>query len=143
MVSDPDKFGRLADVPYELAFQQLLAECASAMKLMGRNNIVTFAHDDGSDFNYLHAIYKAFKKRNPHLANVMMDFVAVKDEHHPPAQAADVAALEPIVLRKNGQQSRQKKNMMRLRTTMYKVNVWGEQQKTSLPMNGNLPNVNM
>ncbi len=50
MLDDPVKFGALPQVPYRLAFQQVLAECSKAMRLLGRNNIVTFAHDDGSDF---------------------------------------------------------------------------------------------
>lgn len=126
MVDDPGKFGRLPAVPYRLAFQQVLAECAKAMQLLGRNNIVTFAHDDGDDFPQLHAIYRHFKKGNPHLASVMADFVPLDDKLHPPLQAADVAASVTYRYAQAWAVAPDADNLKRLRKSMYKVNIWGE-----------------
>jgi hypothetical protein len=65
MKSDPAKFGALPEVPYQIAFQQVLAESAALMIHMGRNNVVTFGHDDGDDFHTLHSLYKDFKRPTP------------------------------------------------------------------------------
>lgn len=131
MLDDPVKFGPIPLVPYRLAFQQVLAECAKAMRLLGRNNIVTFAHDDGDDFPQLHAIYKGFKKNNPHLASVMADFVPLDDKVHPPIQAADVAASVTYHYAQAWAVTPDADNLKRLRKSMYKVNIWGDGKSKS------------
>jgi hypothetical protein len=92
MLADSAKFGRVPEIPYQLSFQQVLAECGKAMLLLGRNHIVTFGHDDGDDFDELRSIYRDFKKLNPRYAKRMADFVPLDDKLHPPVQAADIAA---------------------------------------------------
>ena len=92
MLCDPQTFGEVPKVPYRLAFQQVLAECAKAMLLLGHGSVVTFGHDDGDDFAALHKLFKEFKNRNPRYARIMADFVPLDDKRHPPVQAADVAA---------------------------------------------------
>ncbi len=125
MTSNPAKFGPIPTVPYRLAFQQILAECAKAMRLLGRNNIVTFAHDDGDDFPQLHSIYKQFKEKNPHLASVMADFVPLDDKLHPPLQAADVAASVTYRYAQSWAATPDADNLKRLRKNMNKVNICG------------------
>ena len=131
MLKDPAKFGPVPLVPYRLAFQQILAECAKAMRLLGRNNLVTFAHDDGDDFPQLHAIYKNFKKKNPSLASVMADFVPLDDKLHPSLQAADVAASVTYRYAQAWAISPDADNLKRLRNSMYKINIWGEGKSKS------------
>jgi hypothetical protein len=131
MLNDPATFGPIPAVPYRLAFQQILAECAKAMRILGRNNIVTFAHDDGHDFPQLHEIYKNFKRKNPHLASVMADFVPLDDKLHPPLQAADVAASVTYRYAQSWAVTPNADNLKRLRDSMYKVNIWGEGKSKS------------
>jgi hypothetical protein len=92
MLADPAKFGKVPDVPYRLAFQQVLAECGKAMLLLGCGNVVTFGHDATDEFPILYDLYREFKKLNPRYARVMADFVPLDDKIDPPVQAADVAA---------------------------------------------------
>jgi hypothetical protein len=92
MRDDPTTFGAIPEVPYRLAFQQVLAECGKAMQLLGRGNVVTFGHDNTDDFHVLHALFKEFKKLNPRYASILADFIPLDDKSHPPVQAADVAA---------------------------------------------------
>lgn len=128
MLADPAKFGPVPKIPYHLAFQQVLAECAKLMKLVGRNSIVTFVHDDGSDFPVLHEIYKLFKEVNPKLGRVMADFVPLDDKLHPPLQAADVAASVTYRYAEDWSANPTPDNLKRLRDTMYKIVFWGAQE---------------
>jgi len=120
MLADPATFGEVPSVPYRLAFQQLLAECAKAMMWLGRDRIITFGHDDGDDFSALHALYKEFKKRNPRYAKVMLDFVPLDDKVHVPIQAADVAASVTCKSALNSLDDPSESNLKRLRERMYK-----------------------
>jgi hypothetical protein len=126
MLADPAKYGPIPEIPYQLAFQQILAECAKVMTLMGRNFVVTFAHDDGDDFPALHVIYKEFKKRNPHYARVMMDFVPLDDKKHPPIQAADVAASVAYRYAEDWMADPTADNLKRLEGSVYKMAGWRE-----------------
>jgi hypothetical protein len=92
MLGDTATFGRIPEVPYRLAFQQVIAECGKAMLLLGRGSVVTFWHDEGNDFKALHELYDRFKELNPQYSNVLRDFAPLDDTQHPPMQAADVAA---------------------------------------------------
>jgi hypothetical protein len=95
------------------------------MRLLGRNNIVTFAHDNGSDFSALHEIYKAFKTVNPRCAKVMADLVPLDDKAHPPLQAADVAASVTYRYAEDWAVNPTPNNLQRLRKSMYKIVFWG------------------
>jgi hypothetical protein len=92
MRDDPKTFGAIPEVPYRLAFQQVLAECGKAMQVLGRGNVVAFRHDDTDDFHVLHALFKEFKRLNSRYTSILADFVALDDKSHAPVQAADVAA---------------------------------------------------
>jgi hypothetical protein len=131
MRADSQKFGDLPSVPYRLAFQQVLAECANAMKVIGRNNIVTFGHDAGEDFHILHAIYTSFKKANPRYAKVMADFAQLDDEFHAPAQAADVAAWVTFRYAEDWAVNPTTDNLKRLRGSMYKIVFWNENLRSA------------
>ena len=127
MLSDQDTFGPIPTVPYRLAFQQVLAECGKAMKRLGRGNIVTFGHDDGTDFDALRALYREFKKQNKRYHGVLMDFVPLDDKTHCEVQAADVAAYVTFKFARDFISSPTAENMKRLRGNMYKVVNWLEQ----------------
>ena len=124
MRNDSGKFGAIPAVPYRLAFQQVLAECAKAMKVLGRGNMVTFGHDDGNDYDDLRRIYLDFKKANPRYQSVMGDFVPLDDKQHPPVQAADVSAS---IVRKYAEayaSNPTTDNMKRMKDNMYKIVNW-------------------
>ena len=124
MMSDPQRFGPVPSVPYRLAFQQVIAECGKAMQNMGRGNVVTFAHDDTSEFEVLYRLYKDFKKRNLRYAGVLADFVRVDDKTSPPAQAADVAAYIISQFANNYVSDPNGDNLRRLRGRMHKIVNW-------------------
>jgi hypothetical protein len=133
MKQDPEKFGELPDVPYRLAFQQLLAECAKGMMILGRGNIVTFGHDDGADFHVLHDLFREFKGRNPKYRKVLADFVPLDDKLYPPIQAADVVAN--VVMRSSAIDSDDpsSEHLTRLRSRMYKIVNWLHEPIQSVP----------
>jgi len=124
MKQDPVKWGELPTVPYRLAFQQLLAECAKGMMILGRGHIVTFGHDDSDDFHVLYDLYKEFKKRNPKYQKVLADFVALDDKLHQPVQAAD--AVASVVMRSSAIEldDPSSEHLKRLRSRMYKIVNW-------------------
>jgi Protein of unknown function (DUF3800) len=124
MLADPTKYGPIPKIPYQLAFQQILAECAKVVTLMGRNNIVTFGHDDGNDFDTLHATYGEFKKRNPHYGKVMLDFVRLDDKKHPAIQAADVAASVAHRYAEDWMADPTADSLKRLKGSVYKMAGW-------------------
>lgn len=124
MKGDPEKFGRIPDIPYRLAFQQIIAECGKAMKLLGRGNVVTFGHDNGDDFPALQQLYKEFKRRNPPYSGVLADFVPLDDKFHPPVQAADVAAWITFQFANNYLDDPTGNNTKRLWQSMYKIVNW-------------------
>lgn len=141
MLSDPHKFGEIPQVPYRLAFQQVLAESAKAILLLGRGNIVTFGHDDGDDFHVLHDLYKEFKKRNPHYAAIMHDFVPLDDKVHPPVQAADVAAWVTFQHANESLSNPTPQTPKRLGNRMYKIVNWSDNPQPTVPdfTSGELP----
>lgn len=115
-------------VPYRMAFQNALAECAKGMCLLGRNNIVTFGHDDGEDFPILFKIYKEFKQLNPKWAQRMADFVPLDDKLHPETQAADVVASVIHKYAEAWATNPTRDNLQRLRNSMYKIVFIAEQK---------------
>lgn len=124
----PHYFGEIPDNPYHLAFEQTIAECGKAMRLMNRNNMVSFAHDDGDDFPILHELYKLFKKhpKNRQYAHTLRDFVPLDDKTHPPVQAADLAADVVRQYAEDWAVNPSEENLRRLRSTMYKIVIWNE-----------------
>ena len=136
MLENPAQFGNVPRVPYRLAFQQVLAESAKAMILLGRNNIVTFGHDDGSDFHVLHAMFKNFKKANPAYAKVMMDFVPLNDKIHPPVQAADCAAWVTFEHATAQQQNPSFQAPTHLRNRTYKIVNWLDRPTSHIALGG-------
>ena len=124
MLAEPAKFGPIPSVPYRLAFQQLIAECGKAMKLMGRENIVTFGHDDGDDYPALFEMYKKFKKINPRYQGILADFVPLDDKLHRSIQAADLAAYVTLKYAEAYALNPTPNNMNRLRSSVYKVVNW-------------------
>ncbi len=124
MLTHPDEFGVIPEVPYQLAFQQAIAECGKTMKLMGRGNIVTFAHDEGNDYPALHSLYKEFKKQNPKYAGVLGGFVPLDDKTHPEMQAADVVAYTTLDRAKSYEEGKSPEKLKALRHSIYKLVVW-------------------
>jgi len=124
MLADPSKFGPVPTVPYRLAFQQLIAECAKAMKLMGRGNMVSFAHDDGSDFLTLREMYKKFRAVNSRYQPIMVGFVSLDDKRYTQVQAADLAASVTRKYAEDYVLNPSPDNMKRLRASMYKIVNW-------------------
>lgn len=127
MYADQGKFGNIPRIPYQLAFQQTLAECAKSMLLMRqRNSIVTFGHDGGDDFPVLYELYREFKRLNPHYARVMANFSPLDDKLNRPVQAADVAAFVTYKYAEEWASAPSSDNLKRLNNSMYKIIVWGD-----------------
>ena len=59
--------------PYKWAIQILWGECVKGMRELGRNHIVTFAHDDGENYDRLRRLFIDYKAKNPNLAQRMAD----------------------------------------------------------------------
>jgi len=91
------------------------------MEELGRNNIVTFAHDDGDDYDLLRRLFRDYKARNPKSARRMADFVPLDDKNHPTIQAADVAASATQRLAIQWVDNPETATLQRLRATMYKI----------------------
>jgi len=75
--------------PYQRALEGVMFE---TVKLVSPQDKVTFAHDDGPDFDVLRAVYEGFKIANPRTAESMAEFVPLCDKEHPPLQLADMVA---------------------------------------------------
>lgn len=128
MQDDPEYLatpGRDSD-PYHWAVQAVWGECALAMMELGRNNIVTFAHDNGSNFHILQKLFMDYKERNRKHAKVMTEFVAVDDKVYPSVQAADVAASVTFRYAEDWAVNPTPNNLKRLRQNMYKIVIWNE-----------------
>lgn len=114
---------------YHWAVQTVWSDCAEGMKSFGKGkHIVTFAHDDCSNFETLRQLYKGYKRKNKGHAKVMGDFVPLDDKLNPPIQAADVIA---DVTHKVASTIKQwepvpKVDFERLRKRMYTIAVWDE-----------------
>ena len=124
MLLDAQQFGAIPTVPYRLAFQQLVAECGKAMKLLGRGNIVKFGHDACEDFDVLQRLYEGFKTQNKKYQGILWDFVPLDDKLHPAIQAADVAAYVTFKFAQNYLENPSAENLRRLKRNMYKVVNW-------------------
>ena len=134
LLANPERGKKIPKSAYVLSFQQVLAECALAMKrLPGRNNIISFVHDDGTDFQLLKNVYHEFKKRNPKYAKVMSEFVPLDDKIHPELQAADVAASVTRKYALAYANDPSVENLHRLETSMYKIGMWGMRQSDEFP----------
>jgi len=107
--------------PYELAVQILWDQCVKGMEQLGRDHIVTFAHDDGDNYDRLRKLFRDYKARNPESARRMADFVPLDDRRHPTIQAADVAASVTQRLAVQWADSPSSATLERLKANMYKV----------------------
>jgi hypothetical protein len=116
----------IAADPYEWAVQNLWHQCAKAIKVLGRNQTVTFAHDSGDNYVRLSRLYKEFKAKNPISARTMAGLVAMDDKKHPRIQAADVAASVTLRFALKWMDDRSKVTLDRLASSMYKIVVANE-----------------
>jgi hypothetical protein len=107
--------------PYEWAVQILWDQCTKAMEELSRNNLVTFAHDDGDNYDRLRSLFRDYKAKNPKSARRMADFVPLDDKKHPTIQAADVAASATQRLAIQYVDNPNSATLQRLRATMRKV----------------------
>jgi len=112
--------------PYHWAVQSVWDESRKAVSKVGRENTITFAHDDGSNFHVLHDLFLAYKGKNPDAARVLRDFVPLDDKTNPPIQAADAVADVTFRYAEEWATNPTRENMRRLRGNMYKVCVWDE-----------------
>jgi hypothetical protein len=113
--------------PYELAVQLLWDQCAKGMRELGRNHIVTFAHDDGDNYDRLRKLFRAYKANNPHSASRMADFVALDDKTHPTIQAADAAASVTQKFAVQWISDQNAATLDRLKSRMYRIVVSTEE----------------
>ena len=107
--------------PYEWAVQILWDQCTKAMEELRKNNLVTFAHDDGDNYDRLRRLFRDYKAKNPISAKRMADFVPLDDKKHPTIQAADVAASSTQRLAIQYVDDPSSATLQRLQATMHKV----------------------
>jgi hypothetical protein len=124
--SDSHYSSLIPNDPYHWAVQSAWKESVTAIKKVGLKNTISFAHDDASNFHVLHDLYLAYKESNPTDARIMRDFVPLDDKNNPPIQAADAVADVTFRYAEEWAKNPTPANMIRLRTTMYKVCVWDE-----------------
>jgi len=119
IISSPD--------PYQWAVQLLWNQCAKGMEELGRNHTVTFAHDDGDNYDRLRNLFRDYKAKNPKNARRMADFVPLDDKKHPTIQAADVAASVTQRFAVEWAGNPNEATLKRLKTSMYKIVVSTEE----------------
>jgi hypothetical protein len=107
--------------PYELAVQILWDQCTRAMEELGRNNVVTLAHDDGDNYERLRRLFLDYKTKNSKSARRLVSFARLDDKKDPTIQAADVAASVTQRLAIQWVDDPNTATLKRLETNMYKV----------------------
>ncbi len=113
--------------PYEWAVQLLWNQCANGMEELGRNHIVTFAHDDGDNYDRLRNLFRDYKAKNPKNARRMADLVPLDDKKHPTIQAADVAASVTQRFAVEWAENPNEATLKRLQTSMHRIVVSTEE----------------
>jgi len=82
---------------------------------------VTFAHDDGDNYDRLRQLFRDYKAKNPKAARRLADFVPLDDKRHPTIQAADVAASVTQRMAVQWVDNPNAATLQRLQTNMYKI----------------------
>jgi len=90
--SRPETNGVFGDNPYHRALESVMFETVKIIRKRPGHNMVAFVHDDESDFDTLHALYRGFRKLNPKTAKYMGGFMPLSDKEHGPLQMADMIA---------------------------------------------------
>ena len=132
LIANPRYSPIIGKDPYDLAVQTLWDECTKAMKELGKNNLATFAHDDGTITTIFELCLETTKKKNPKSAKKLVDFIPLDDKAHPSIQAADVAASVTQNLAIQWVDSPSNATLQRLKGRMYKAVVWTEQWSIGL-----------
>jgi hypothetical protein len=125
--AEPQYAELLSSDPYELAVQLLWDECAKGMEALGRNHVVTFAHDDGDNYDRLRRLFQDYKVKNPKHAQRIADLVSLDDKKHPTIQAADVAASVTQRFAVQWAENPSEATFERLESSMYKVAISTEE----------------
>jgi hypothetical protein len=136
--AEPQYAAIISSDPYKWAVQILWDQCAKAMEELGRNHLVTFAHDDGDNYDSLRRLFRDYKAKNPKSAHRLADFVPLDDKKHPTIQAADVAASVTQRLAVQWVDNPNTAMLQRLRTNMYKI-VVATEDWTRTALDHNIP----
>ena len=124
--ADPEYAPVVAKDPYHWAVQTVWMLSSELMQRMGRGNIITFAHDNCSNFHVLHNLYIGYKKVNKKGAKRMAEFIPLEDKTNPPIQAADVAASVTYQLALEWVDNPDPPKLKRLKDSMYRIAFWDE-----------------
>ena len=126
--ADPQYAPVVTHDPYMWAVQTVWMLCAETMLKMGRGHVITFAHDDSSNFEFMRGLYKLFKKRNPKYGRVLAEFIPLDDKTNPPIQAADVAAsvTQQLAVEWIDEPLAPELKLKRLEENMYQIARWDE-----------------
>jgi Protein of unknown function (DUF3800) len=116
-----------SNTPYHRALEAVMFETVQMVRSIPGRNAVAFVHDDGQDFDELHALYQRFKIKNPKTARFLGGFQSLNDKEHPPLQLADMIAnftLETgLSWLENGREPRLAKEMGE---NIGKLGIWTE-----------------
>ncbi|MFZ3209913.1 MAG: hypothetical protein WA188_00220 [Terriglobales bacterium] len=125
--ADPQYAGVCAHDPYEWAVQTVWMQCVQGMQELGRGHVVTFAHDDCSNFHLLDQLYKGYKQANRKSSRRLAGFSPLEDKTTPPIQAADVAASVTHRYAVEWIDDRSTTRLQRLMGTMYRISIWDDE----------------
>lgn len=134
---DPEYAPVVTQNPYMWAVQSVWMMCAEAMLEMGRGHVITLAHDNSSNFEFMRGLYKLFKQRNPKYRRVLAEFIPLDDKTNPPIQAADVAASVTQQYAIDWIDDPVPPKFKRLEQSMYRITRWDE-KFARLALNENL-----
>ncbi len=109
------------------------------MEELGRNHTVTFAYDDGDNYDRLRNLFRDYKAKNPKNARRMADFVPLDDKKHPTIQAADMAASVTQRFAVEWAENPNEATLKRLKTSMYKIVVSTEEWTGGPGANHSIP----
>jgi len=84
--------GIFGDNAYHRALESVMFETVKIIRKRPGHNMVAFVHDDESNFETLHRLYRGFRKMNPKTAKYIGGFTPLSDKEHPPLQMADMIA---------------------------------------------------
>lgn len=127
--TDP-RYSTFSADPYHWAVQTVWMQCVSAMKEMGRGNVISLAHDDGNNFPALHRLYESYKSKNRDATKLFVDFIPINDETSPPIQAADVAASVTHRYAMEWLEDPTSARLSLLKRSMYRISIWDERFAT-------------
>ena len=94
--------------------------------------MVAFVHDDGTDFDELHAYYKGFKEANPRTAKYMAGFQPMDDRFIPLANGRHDREFDIEIGLDSIENGRKPEILSRMKENVQFINTWDEHYTLSV-----------